>query len=125
VAFGDGFTSDGSYVVVNRPAPGVQNGSMVALSAFALPSGPESAPLATSSTGWLAIGGSKILFTDDYQQGPLALRVADLSKGAASTLVVADVATYFISPDGTKVAFTHPSQTSPLGLWITTLPTDL
>jgi hypothetical protein len=113
----DGFTSDGSRVLINRPT--TTSTSEGTLTGFVLPDGPESAPLSTSSFGWLALGGSTILFTDNYRSGQADLRIADLAKGASSTLVVTGTTSYAVSPDHKLLAYV-PVSTG--GLWVTALP---
>lgn len=126
----DGFTSDESRVLINRPSVPVGAG---ALTVYPLPGGPESAPLSTSSYGWIALGGSTVLFTDNWSGGTADLRIADVAKGTSSKLIASGTtcytiptACYGISPDRKLLAYTYVDaaavQSSADGVWVTALP---
>jgi hypothetical protein len=118
----DGFTSEQSCALITRPSGGqLLTGT---LTAYPLPDGPESAPLSTSSFGWTALGGTTVLFTDNYSPSVTTdLRIADVAKGTSSTLVASDVNAlrYVVSPDRTRIAYTRLNE----GLWVTALPSGL
>jgi hypothetical protein len=119
-SFLDGFTSDASRVLINRAS---SPNTAAALTVFPLPGGPESAPLSTSSYGWIALDGSTVVFTDKWVSGTSDLRIADLAKGTSSTLVVSAATSYAVSPDGKLLAYTYDrSGSSADGLWVTVLP---
>ncbi len=119
----DGLTSDQSRVLITRSdstpdaAPVIQG----PLTVFPLPDGPESAPLSTTSFGWTAVGGSVVLFTDQYENiiAGADLRIANVASGTSSTLVASAVTSYAVSPDRTRLAYTSATAG---GLWVTVLP---
>jgi hypothetical protein len=121
----DGFTSDGSFLLLLDRATN-------AFEVLALAGGaPPSVLSTTSSQGVRTLTDSRIVFLDGYlgeasapYLGTTDLRLANVALGSASTLLASRVDSAFaLSPDRSELAYTINHGTSADGLYVVAIPT--